>query len=288
MGDGDGWVTCSLGHRHWGRYGAAGLLIRTSEAVVLQHRAPWSHHGDTWGVPGGARDSGESACTAALREAAEEAGVGPESVRIAGVHLEDHGGWTYATVLAAPVGDLAPRAANAESVDVGWHLVGDVAGLPLHPGFALSWPVLRLVPPPPMLVVDAANVVGSRPDGWWRDRPGAAGRLYDGLCGLSVRPADLPAGVPTGPLAVVYPGIVMVLEGAARAMPTTSGARRVDVVRAHGSGDDAIVEVVTAAYGPVLVVTADRELGRRVRERGATVLGPAWLWAVLASTAGEP
>ncbi|MEJ7702743.1 MAG: NUDIX domain-containing protein [Geodermatophilaceae bacterium] len=70
--DGDGWVTCDLGHRHWGRHGAAGLLIRTAQSVVMQHRAPWSHHGGTWGLPGGARDSHETVSAAALREAAEE------------------------------------------------------------------------------------------------------------------------------------------------------------------------------------------------------------------------
>ena len=71
-GDGDGWVTCDLGHRHWGLYGAAGLLLHrptaTGDEVLLQHRATWSHHGGTWGLLGGARHSDESAVEAALRE----------------------------------------------------------------------------------------------------------------------------------------------------------------------------------------------------------------------------
>ena len=54
-GDGNGWVVCSLGHRHWGRFGAAGILITDGDAVVLQHRAAWTHEGGTWAVPGGAR-----------------------------------------------------------------------------------------------------------------------------------------------------------------------------------------------------------------------------------------
>jgi len=71
--DGNGWVRCELGHRHWGRFGAAGLLaFATAGPVLLQRRTWWSHHGGTWGLPGGARDSHESALAAALREAAED------------------------------------------------------------------------------------------------------------------------------------------------------------------------------------------------------------------------
>ena len=96
-GDGDGWVRCSAGHRHWGRHGAAGLLLRDRgdglDRVVLQHRAWWSHQGGTWGVPGGARDSAETAVAAALRETAEEAGISPASVRPTGLLVDDHGGW---------------------------------------------------------------------------------------------------------------------------------------------------------------------------------------------------
>ena len=68
-GDGNGWVVCALGHRHWGRFGAAGLLLTDGRRVLLQHRAAWTHEGDTWAVPGGARDSHEDPITAALREA---------------------------------------------------------------------------------------------------------------------------------------------------------------------------------------------------------------------------
>ena len=75
-GDGDGWTRCALGHRHWGVFGAAGLLLWHGDgAVLLQHRAEWSHHGGTWGILGGARNSGETAEQAAAREAAEEAGL---------------------------------------------------------------------------------------------------------------------------------------------------------------------------------------------------------------------
>jgi hypothetical protein len=119
--------------------------------------------------------------------------------------------------------------------------------------------------PVPLLVVDAANVVGSVPDGWWRDRAGAAVRLRDRLVPLtSGGIADLP-----GPVEVV-----LVVEGRARDIPAVEGVR---VERAAGSGDDAIVAVVAAA-GPdrrVVVVTADRELRARVIGLGAEVRGPS-------------
>ena len=73
--DGDGWVHCAQGHDHWGRFGAAGLLLWHDGSVLLQHRSRWSHHGGTWGVMGGARNRGESAADAAQREADEESGL---------------------------------------------------------------------------------------------------------------------------------------------------------------------------------------------------------------------
>jgi hypothetical protein len=117
---------------------------------------------------------------------------------------------------------------------------------------------------PPLLVVDAANVIGSVPDGWWRDRAGAAARLRDALAGVAT--AGLP-GLPP-PLEVV-----LVVEGAARATDDVPGIR---VVAADGSGDDTIVDLVRAAGSRrrVVVVTADRGLRERVAALGADVLGP--------------
>jgi hypothetical protein len=113
---------------------------------------------------------------------------------------------------------------------------------------------------PLLVVVDAANVVGSVPDGWWRDRRGAAERLRDRLS------AD---GLPghSGPVEMV-----LVVEGAARGVDSTPGVR---VESAEGSGDDHIVDLVAGAgERQVLVVTADRELRQRVTELGAQVTGP--------------
>ncbi|MEU9440329.1 NTP pyrophosphohydrolase [Streptomyces sp. NPDC048304] len=117
--------------------------------------------------------------------------------------------------------------------------------------------------PLPLLVVDGANVVGSVPDGWWRDRRGAAERLRDRLVPLALTGV---AGLP-GPLE-----LVLVVEGAARGVASVPGVRVED---APGSGDDRIVDLAAAAGDrPCLVVTADRELRRRVREHGAEVTGP--------------
>jgi len=146
-GDGDGWTRCAAGHRHWGRHGAAGLLLRDRhdgvDRVVLQHRAWWSHQGGTWGIPGGARDSDETAVAAALRESVEEANLQPTAVRPYGQLIDDHGGWSYTTVLASASGHLELRASNFESTAIRWWYVDEVATLPLHYGFAATWPRLR-------------------------------------------------------------------------------------------------------------------------------------------------
>lgn len=121
-----------------------------------------------------------------------------------------------------------------------------------------------------VLLVDVANVVGSRPDGWWRDRAGATGRLLDRLAGL---PGATLAGPDGAPLPVGE--VVAVVEGAARDVPAPDGVR---VVRAPGSGDDALAASAAelVAAGPLLVVTADRGLRARL-PAGAAVAGPGWL-----------
>jgi 8-oxo-dGTP diphosphatase len=152
-GDGDGWVVSDTGNPYWGRYGAAGLLLRAprrdgTPAVLLQHRAPWSHQGGTWGLPGGARDSHESAEEAAVREAHEEAGLpsGLLSVRGAVITAQASGtDWTYTTVVA-DAAELLQTVANYESAEMRWVGEDEVAALPLHPGFAASWQRLRTAP----------------------------------------------------------------------------------------------------------------------------------------------
>jgi hypothetical protein len=171
------------------------------------------------------------------------------------------------------------------------------------------------------MVVDVANVMGSRPDGWWRDRPGAAVRLHTEIVRLATSgrtllppaphdpnapapddprpdgpaPYDRPLGDPAPDDPAPAPGFVMVLEGAARAAAARIAAEpdadadgtgpvrpgEVRVVQARGSGDDAIVAVVRELPGRRVVVTADRELRARCVAAGAEILGPGWLLGLL-------
>ena len=302
--DGNGWKRCDLGHRHWGRYGAAGLLVAAPDpvaadpaapdptqpggldavTVLLQLRSRWVSHGGTWAPPGGARDSHESAVAAALREAAEECGIDPGAFEVTGIQTDDHGGWVYQTVLASADRQLPATVASQETKEVAWIAAAGVERLRLHPSFAAQWPVLRAGLVPPTVVVDAANVIGSRPDGWWRDRPGAARRLVDQLAALAARGLPGEAGTVLDPaLSWWYPRIVIVLEGAAarddsaRDDRASVPARRLTVVRVAGPGDDEIVRQAAAVPPPCLVVTADRELRARCEAAGARVTGPRWL-----------
>lgn len=264
-----------------------GLLACAGGRVLLIHRAGWSHHGGTWGPPGGARDSGEPPLAAALREAAEECDLPPDAVTITGLLLDDHGGWSYQTFVAGANeggsggGRVPVRAASPEVTEARWVEVAGVASLPLHPGFAEHWPVLREALAAVTVIVDGANVVGSRADGWWRDRAGAAQRLYAQLEALAQQGvASLPEALGLPPLTRWFPGFVLVVEGAARGAAFASGGR-VRVVTAPGSGDDAIVAEAAALPGRRLVVTADRELGRRCQAAGAAVTGPRWLLGLM-------
>jgi hypothetical protein len=119
-----------------------------------------------------------------------------------------------------------------------------------------------------LFIVDGANVVGSVPDGWWRDRSGAAERLRDALAGVAEH------GLPDAEPAVRPPlEVVLVVEGAARGVSGIDGVR---VVAAPRSGDDTIVDLLRAEGDGrrCVVVTADRALRERVQRLGAAVLGP--------------
>jgi hypothetical protein len=135
-----------------------------------------------------------------------------------------------------------------------------------------------------VLLVDVANVVGSRPDGWWRDRAGATSRLLDRLARL---PGSVIAGPDGAPLAATE--VVAVVEGQARAVPEPAGLR---LVRATGSGDDALagcaVELAAGGDGgALLVVTADRGLRSRLPP-GTSVAGPGWLLRALDGRDASP
>lgn len=131
--------------------------------------------------------------------------------------------------------------------------------------------------PEQVLVVDAANVVGARPDGWWRDRARSAERLVDGLA--AARRVD--PGLSSRRIVVVLEG-----EAAAAAPPEHPG---LEIVRAPADGDATIVEMVSARRGEdVLVVTSDRELRRRVEANGARVRGAGWLRDLLDGVGSGP
>lgn len=273
---GDAWVVAESGEKYWGRFGAAGLLAYDpARGVLLQHRVSWSHFGGTWGLPGGALHEGESALVGAVREAQEEAGVPDGAVRPRFTSVLDLSIWSYTTVVADVVVPFEPVISDPESVALEWVPVDEVDARPLHPGFADAWPVLRqLLDVRPVVVVDAANVVGSVPDGWWKDRAGAAERLRDRLVDLSVPAEDLSLGGTTW-----FPEVSLVVEGQARGI--TSDHDFLSIVDADAAGDDAIDAEVTrrADRGDaVIAVTSDRELQARVQTAGAhAVRSSGWL-----------
>lgn len=127
------------------------------------------------------------------------------------------------------------------------------------------------------VVVDGANVVGSRPDGWWHDRPGAARRLAGQLvAALSEEPDRLAAAL--GVEAPLH--VHLVLEGDAR-VPDAPTHPALTVLAASEDGDSAIVGLVDDLGAGAVVVTADRDLRGRVTALGARPVGPSALLDVL-------
>jgi 8-oxo-dGTP pyrophosphatase MutT (NUDIX family) len=274
MGDGDGWANCEAGHRHWGRHGAAGLLLYHQDDepyILLQKRSRLSIGGGTWGLLGGARHSHEGPVEAALREASEESTLDPSQVRVHWLAGEHHGGWSYETVIGSVPERLDVRPRSFETAQVAWVRASAVGQERLFPPFAKAWRRLRRSLFRVVIVVDTANVMGSRADGWWRDRHGAAERLRDEIAHV-----DGLDGVPGAVADLCHPSIIMVVEGTARGVTAVPG---VDVVAAPGSGDDTITELATpsATDERRVVVTADRELRNRCEAAGASVIGPRWL-----------
>lgn len=114
------------------------------------------------------------------------------------------------------------------------------------------------------LVVDGMNVIGSRPDGWWRDRHGAVRRLAARLQALA---SD---GSPEVTLVLDGRPIPDLPEGEHEGLHVLYATRR-----GPNAADDRIVELVAADADPhsITVITSDRELSRRVRDLGAEVVG---------------
>ncbi|GAB3984934.1 NUDIX domain-containing protein [Actinoallomurus acanthiterrae] len=254
-------MSCDAGHRHWGRHGAAGLLLyhRSPEPhVLLQKRALLSIGGGTWGILGGARHSHEDAITGALREAGEESTLDPSVVRVHGLVGEHHGGWSYETVIASVAERPRVRRASFETAAVAWVHVDEVPRKKLFPAFADGWSRLREALVRPVLVVDAAALDGD----------GAAGvaRLRDRLAALGPVP-NLPGAVTD----LSYPEIVLAVGDAD--VPGVDGVRvvsRADAFAASGASDEHRV-----------VVTGDPERRRRTLAAGAAVADPSWLRGLL-------
>jgi hypothetical protein len=115
-----------------------------------------------------------------------------------------------------------------------------------------------------VLVVDGANVVGSRPDGWWKDRPGAARRLHESLAVADTS----------------YDVVVLVLEGAAKGGVPAGRDGHLVTVHAPRDGDSTITAEARSraeSGDTVTVITADRMLASAVNAVGASVMSPSWL-----------
>lgn len=139
-----GHVYCTgCARRHFGRYGAAGLLLLSEGHALLTLRSAYVDQGGTWSIPGGALAPGEGPVVAALREAREEL-AGLPTINLTGQRLtDDHGQWRYTTIVARVEGRprLTPR--NRETDSARWQPVEAVEHLDrLHPAFARSWPNL--------------------------------------------------------------------------------------------------------------------------------------------------
>jgi 8-oxo-dGTP diphosphatase len=148
---GDGFVTLADGSRRWGRFGAAGILVRHVGDDGEPHyfvalRSPATHHGGTWAVPGGALNHGESALDGALREFAEEIGHHLDAFEVAHTYEDDHGGWSYTTVVIDVAERFEPPAVlQWETADCRWVPASELAELELFGAFRATLERLGLL-----------------------------------------------------------------------------------------------------------------------------------------------
>ena len=273
-GDGDGWVGCGQDHQHWGRHGAAGLLIWAPDGsgrplVLLIRRAGWSHHGDTWGPPGGARDSHETPAEAAVREAAEECGAPAGLVRISGLLDDDHGGWSYQTLIgqaAEPFAVAAQPGGHRDRLDPGRRrrlapaapgLRRGLAGHPRGPRAGHADRGRR----------ERDGITGRRLVARPCGRDGPAPWRADGAGGRRHRPA--PRMAAERPWTGGTRGSCWWWRASpGRCWTGCPPTGAVQVVAAPGEGDDTIADLAGRLPGRRFVVTADRELRRRCEAGG--------------------
>jgi 8-oxo-dGTP diphosphatase len=133
---GDGFITLSDGTRRWGRFGAAGVLVRCAAGdgrfdYFLARRSEFCHQGGSWAVPGGALNHGEQALAGALREFAEEVGIDLTDFAVVAVHEDDHGGWSYWTVIVEVPDRFTATVINWETAETAWIAEHHLAALEL-------------------------------------------------------------------------------------------------------------------------------------------------------------
>ena len=139
-------VPCRCGRFHYGRYGAAGLVL-TNDAgeVLIARRSMYVHRPGTWAFPGGALDRAESPEDCAIREAEEELGIPASAILVSRtVPGLDHGVWRYTYVLAsvAPETPTIRLSLGWETDEAAWVLPSAVTSLQLHPDLKVAWPDL--------------------------------------------------------------------------------------------------------------------------------------------------
>lgn len=162
-GSGDGFVTVADGSRRWGRFGAAGVLVRHVDDggthwYLLARRSEHCHLGGTWAVPGGALDEGEAPLVGAVREFVEEIGPLPE-YELRTTYVDDHGGWTYTThVVDVPGRFPLPTELGWETSEVRWVAAHEAEALELLGAFRAALVRLGLLPGGP--VGDGGPAVG--------------------------------------------------------------------------------------------------------------------------------
>jgi 8-oxo-dGTP diphosphatase len=138
---GDGFITLADGSHRWGRYGAAGILARHTDEhgethYFLAKRSLHTHLGGTWAIPGGALDDGEEPLEGAMREFAEEIGIPLDLYDLAHVHQDDHGGWSYWTlVVDVPNRFDPPAILTWETAEAKWVPASELTTLELFGAF---------------------------------------------------------------------------------------------------------------------------------------------------------
>jgi 8-oxo-dGTP pyrophosphatase MutT (NUDIX family) len=144
---GDGFITLADGSARWGRFGAAGVLVRAGERVFVAQRSLHCHNGGTWAIPGGALDLDETPLEGALREFGEEIGVEVTDFEVTTVFEDDHGGWSYWTIVIDVVEAFdPPTELHWETAAIAWVTLDELAELELFPAFRVTLGKLGLLP----------------------------------------------------------------------------------------------------------------------------------------------